>query len=379
MGELAFFESLDVSTAFADLADPDRYTPLPEDWVIGVSDIVGSTLAVADGKYKTVNMIGAAVISAQINAHAGFRFPYVFGGDGAGFAVPAERREVASKALTAVRSWAKREFGMTLRVALVPMSEIRAQGLDVSVARHQANDAVDYAMFSGGGLSWAEARMKEGAFAVPEGADLPDLTGLSCRWSHAPARKGVILSVVIAPATPASDPQFLDAVAKVVGIVGELDRDGHPVPPEGPGTDWPPAGATLEAHASRGDGALGMAKIRVLFETLIAWVLLKSGLKLGGFDPLRYRKTVGQNADFRKFDDGLKMTLDCDRGTVDRLRRTLNTAEAAGVLRFGLHEQKEAMMTCFVPSIMTDDHVHFIDGAGGGYTQAAAQIKSRSS
>jgi hypothetical protein len=117
----------------------------------------------------------------------------------------------------------------------------------------------------------------------------------------------------------------------------------------------------------------------VLFETLIAWVLLKSGLKLGGFDPLRYRKTVGQNADFRKFDDGLKMTLDCDRSTVDRLRRTLNTAEAAGVLRFGLHEQKEAMMTCFVPSIMTDDHVHFIDGAGGGYTQAAAQIKSRSS
>jgi hypothetical protein len=28
-----------------------------------------------------------------------------------------------------------------------------------------------------------------------------------------------------------------------------------------------------------------------------------------------------------------------------------------------------------VPSILTDDHVHFIDGAAGGYTQAARLMK----
>jgi hypothetical protein len=33
------------------------------------------------------------------------------------------------------------------------------------------------------------------------------------------------------------------------------------------------------------------------------------------------------------------------------------------------------MMTCIVPSILTDDHVHFIDGAAGGYTQAARLMK----
>jgi hypothetical protein len=33
-------------------------------------------------------------------------------------------------------------------------------------------------------------------------------------------------------------------------------------------------------------------------------------------------------------------------------------------------------MTCIVPSIVRDDHFHFIDGADGGYTRAAEAIKA---
>jgi len=118
-------------------------------------------------------------------------------------------------------------------------------------------------------------------------------------------------------------------------------------------------------------------KRQVLFETAIAWVLLKTKIKLGGFDPAHYQRTVGANADFRKFDDGLKMTLDCDAETVTRLETLLSVAEAAGTVSYGMHTQDEAMMTCIVPSIMDDNHVHFIDGASGGYTQAATAIKAR--
>ncbi|MEM8579160.1 MAG: DUF3095 family protein, partial [Pseudomonadota bacterium] len=77
----------------------------------------------------------------------------------------------------------------------------------------------------------------------------------------------------------------------------------------------------------------------------------------------------------RKFDDGLKMTLDVDRDTAEALRRLLDKAEADGVLRYGWFEQDEAMMTCFVPSPLQDNHVHFIDGAAGGYAQAALRLK----
>jgi hypothetical protein len=36
-------------------------------------------------------------------------------------------------------------------------------------------------------------------------------------------------------------------------------------------------------------------------------------------------------------------------------------------------------MTCIVPSPFTDDHVHFLDGAGGGYALAAKSLKDKRS
>jgi Protein of unknown function (DUF3095) len=34
------------------------------------------------------------------------------------------------------------------------------------------------------------------------------------------------------------------------------------------------------------------------------------------------------------------------------------------------------MMTCFTPSALRSDHVHFIDGARGGYASAATTLKA---
>ena len=34
-------------------------------------------------------------------------------------------------------------------------------------------------------------------------------------------------------------------------------------------------------------------------------------------------------------------------------------------------------MTCFSPSVTERGHVHFVDGAGGGYTMAAKAMKAR--
>ena len=34
-------------------------------------------------------------------------------------------------------------------------------------------------------------------------------------------------------------------------------------------------------------------------------------------------------------------------------------------------------MTCIVPSYVSDDHVHFLDGAGGGYALAALNLKEK--
>jgi len=376
--DLSFYDRLPKYSDFADLSEDGNYSPLPDDWWIGTSDVKGSTEAVQNGRYKTVNMVGAAVISAQINAHSGACFPYIFGGDGASFAVPPSWTERASHALAAVRRWAQQEFEMELRVGMVPVSKIRSAGFDVKVARFQASEGVDYAMFNGGGLNWAETQMKSGKHAVPEASQgaTPDLTGLSCRWSHMPSRNGAILSIIVMPHADADWPEFTEFISRVLDRASRLEANGHPSAKEGPGVSWPPIGATLEAHAQRGQGSLGRARRKALFESFVAWALIKTGLKVGGFDARRYRRIVGENADYRKFEDGLKMTLDCDSETEADLRTLLEQGAKDGIVQYGLHSQSEAMLTCIVPSIMEDNHVHFVDGASGGYTAASRYLKS---
>lgn len=381
MGEgFDFYDAVPRIASFDQLTDRARYLPLPDDWVIGTSDIVNSTGLVAEGKYKTVNMVGAAVISAVMNGLEGQPFPFVFGGDGANFALPPDKAALAQDVLARVVRWAEEEFGIELRAALVPLAEIRAAGGNVLVARYQASAGADYAMFAGRGLAWAEERMKVGQFrikAAPAG-ETPDLTGLSCRWSHMPARNGTILSLVVSPRPEAPIAQVMKVYDQIIAQAQQLERGGHPAPAEGPGTDWPPKGASLEAHAARRGGSHLKARMKALFESFVAWVLIRTGISLGGFDARRYARIVGENADFRKLDDSLKMTLDCDDQTRAEIERILARAEAEGLIRYGTTLQEEAMMTCIVPSILTDDHVHFIDGASGGYTMAARRIKAAS-
>src|SRR5581483_9656992 len=162
----AFYGRIPVFRGFTKLMDPKLYVPLPDDWTIGVADIVESTKAIAAQRYKAVNMAGAAVLAAVANALAGREFPFVFGGDGASFAVAPDDLATAREALAATATWVREDLDLAMRVALVPVSAIRAQGLDVRVARFGPSANLSYAMFTGGGLGWAEAAMKRGEFAV---------------------------------------------------------------------------------------------------------------------------------------------------------------------------------------------------------------------
>jgi len=376
--DTGFFDNLAPQADFAALVARDSFAPVPDGWLIGTADIVDSTGEIGKGRYKAVNMVGAAVIAAMMNAMRGRGFPFVFGGDGASFAVAREDQTLARDVLATVRRWASDEFGMRMRAALVPVTALRAAGHDLRVARFAASAGVDYAMFAGGGLAWAEARMKAGDYAVPAAPPgaLPDLTGLSCRWSNLRARNGCILSLVVQPAPGGDAAGFVRVAHQVIEIAGGLSRGGHPVPEEGPGVQYPPPGLALEAQATHGRTPVLRRKLALLAENLIAWLLFKTGRPVGGFDPSGYAAQVSANADFRKFDDGLKMTLDCDASTRARIEEVLARSAGTGAIRYGLFEQDEAMVTCFVPSLEQDNHVHFVDGAAGGYARAAARLKS---
>ena len=76
-----------------------------------------------------------------------------------------------------------------------------------------------------------------------------------------------------------------------------------------------------------------------------------------------------QYSDYRKFDDALRMVLDCTPEHVELLRSYLETCRDD--LYYGMHLSDSSLMTCLASGI------HFIDGNHGGYALAAKQMKEQ--
>ncbi|HEV7317286.1 MAG TPA: DUF3095 family protein [Ensifer sp.] len=331
-------QGVQAHSEFSRMLDPGIYEPLPGDWLIGITDIVDSTLAIRAGRYEDVNYTGASAIAAIGNAWGSFDFPFVFRGDGAAFALPPEGREMAAMALRQLAVFVRDRFDLELRVGLLTVDEIRAGGQDVRIARYAASTEATYAMFAGGGLKWAEQQLKQGRYRLaPEAAKgEPDLAGLACEWRPFPSRQGLILSLLVEPADNADPERFTALAREVMAVFDEAPRQSHPLPSE-----------------------MGVPKDpRVHVE------------------PARWAG-VAANSDFRKYDDGLRLTVDCTVGQIDRVESILVAAKARGEVNFGLHRQSHALMTCLVPSARPDAHLHFLDGMDGGYARAAEMMEPR--
>ena len=147
-----FYAALEPFTEFAEVADPARYVAAPDDWIVVLGDIRGSTEAARAGRYKEVNLVGAACITATLNVVGDLDLPYAFGGDGATVLIPPEVRDAVVTALRRTRRLARDGFGLDLRLGLVPVQELRRRGRPVLVAKHQLSPGNCLAMFAGGGL-----------------------------------------------------------------------------------------------------------------------------------------------------------------------------------------------------------------------------------
>ncbi|MGI6245804.1 MAG: DUF3095 family protein [Pseudochelatococcus sp.] len=322
---------------FSRVLDYAAYDALPDDWLIGVTDVVDSTAAIARGAYQEVNFAGVSIIAAVGNRLGSYDFPFTFAGDGAAFALPGEARAAATQALEQVIASASTDLRLTLRGGLIPLSDIRAGGHDVRIARYAVSDQAVYSMFAGGGLKWAETELKRGRYAIApaEGVPKPDLTGLSCEWLPIPNRRGLILSLLVEPCENTDGETFAALARQVLAVFDADPRDGHPLP------------MTVPA-------------------------LSDSGRRVDVGEWLE----IASHSDFRKYDDVLRLTLDCSQEQADAVEAMLRRAAGQGLVRYGAHRQTHALMTCLVPSVNPKAHLHFLDGVGGGYAKAAEMLKT---
>jgi hypothetical protein len=124
-----FYNELTPFADFEEIANIEAYRPVPEDWVVLATDISGSTRAIEEGRYKDVNMLGAASITVVLNVCGDIDIPYVFGGDGATLVVPQMLADNATRALAGLKAVSSKIFGLELRVGIVPVADVRSRGL----------------------------------------------------------------------------------------------------------------------------------------------------------------------------------------------------------------------------------------------------------
>jgi len=381
-----FYLDLPSFSEFDEVANFEAYVPVPDDWVLMITDVVSSTRAIAEGRYKDVNLIGASSIAAIMNIAGGLTLPFEFGGDGAVVLVPPSLEEAASAALRGLQAVSRQSFGLTLRAAAIPVASLRTQGQDLRIRKYELSPGNFLAMLVGGGIQFAEQLIKSETASAPfllqGGKDdaAPDLGGLSCRWEPLVPRNGRMLALILRARNeaPAIKRQTLirsmDAIGQLAG--GDLKAIA-PVNDQSLRFSWPPQGLAAEARLNSSRNPYWLKYAKVLGISLVQLVVQRLNRRLGKFDPVSYRVQLSENTDFRKYDGTLRLVLDVTPAQVSGIMKYLDAEYRADRLVYGAHVADRGLMTCLVFSLADNQHIHFVDNADGGFALAAQDFKRR--
>lgn len=380
-----FYANLPVIEDFFDASEGRNYHPLPDDWYIAVTDIVNSTEAIESGRYKTVNILGASPIVGILNVGERDEIPYTFAGDGSAFCIPPELLDGAKRVLGGARKIGKVEYGLELRTAIFPIPLIRQQGYDIKVARYQASEFYTQAIFTGGGISLAEEFLKAPGYkqyAVPaiEDAGTIDFSGLECRWQEVEPQDKEVLTLLVKsnPEAKQAEQIYGSVLRKMRDIFG-FDNKTNPI-------DVSDLSINLSFSELMGEAKfrnfgkgwfqrLGYV-LRVQLQTIIGKVLMALNYETSETDWSLYKPDMARNSDHRKFDDMLRVVISGSQSQRQELEDFLAQQYQQGNLAYGIHVTNAAMITCMVFQYHRD-HVHFVDGKGGGYVSASKGLKKR--
>jgi hypothetical protein len=382
-----FYRDLPAMSSFEEVTQNPKHADLPHDWWIVIADVAGSTKAIEAGAYKDVNTVGVACIAAVVNVDRSIDLPFVFGGDGATFAIPDALRERVTMALRAAQQLARASFGLTLRVGLVPVAHLTKQHCWVRMGKVRLSPQVTQPVLSGRGWEEAERLVKTpgspDVVFVDENDGSADgsFEGFECRWQGVPSFNGHKLALLVAATSPDADlnlATYQRVYKQIEAVYGDVAQY-HPLRPERMRVSFNPR---LLSHEWRvRAGHLGFAKraeyfLRMLLLNAAAcyFFLFKRDTKQVQWS--RYPAEVVENSDFRKFDGMLRMVIDGSDEQAAQLEAFLEAEHRAGKLAYGMHKSREALMTCIVQNY-NGNHQHFVDGSDGGYALAAKELKRR--
>jgi hypothetical protein len=370
-----FYRDLTPFTSFNEFTNDQHFKKVPSDWVVILSDIRGSTEAIENGKYREVNTIGAATIVVARKAMEGVDFPFVFGGDGATLLVPQNAQVRVSNALIALKNLAQKNYDLELRVGVVSVYELEQRGESVEAAKFEITSGKSIALLRGAGVTSAEKLIKETNRYELTGqtSQEPDLSALSCRWNPIPSKKGKILTVLM---SSRKDSKVYDQFFnRVDSIIPEGIESSNPTNIDL--ASYKSIGQMLSEEKKLHSNSFSLSYFLRALEICFAFLVFKWRFPAIFFDANKYSKSMRTHSDFRKFDDMLRMVLDCSMEEISKIKAYLMKSHEQGDLFYGIFETDCSLMTCIVDGLGQGEHIHFIDAENGGYAAAAIQLKKQ--
>ena len=387
MSTANFYHDLPVLESFAEAIETARHADVPGDWWIVIADVIGSTKAIEAGGYKKVNTVGVACIAAVVNVDRSVDMPFVFGGDGATFAVPDTLRERVIPALREAQRLSRENFDLSLRVGLVRVSDLVDKGLWVRVAKVRSSPNMTQPTFSGRGWEEAERAVKDplasGVLRVreDEGPREGSFEGFECRWQGVPSFQDHKLALLVAAVAGGSELNldvYRRVSAKIAQIYGDISSY-HPLRADHMRLSFNPRQLAHEWRVRSSRQSLWgrvMYFARMVLLNLAGAYLFARKMDTKSVRWSHYTDEMVENSDVRKFDGMLRMVMDGSEAQYRDLHDYLEGEHREGRLVYGMHKSREALLTCIVFSY-NGNHVHFVDGSDGGYAMAARGLKAQ--
>ncbi|RMG19346.1 MAG: DUF3095 domain-containing protein [Bacteroidetes bacterium] len=360
------------------LAREALFVPLPGSWHVVLTDIKNSTAAVQAGLHEQVNLVATGSIIAALNLAGSLpaTLPFFFGGDGATLLVPGSLCQPVLAALNRLRENTRRNFGLELRVGQVPVGQLREEGHELLLAKAKMSDIFSIPVVLGGGLHHAETLIK-GRETSPEPVQqeeqLLNLEGMECRWDKITPPKNrleVVCLLVEAREEKQQGPVFCQVLQSIDRIYGPFDQR-QPISAERLRLNTSIQKVARETRARQGRLDL-LYLLRAWLQTLIGkyyYFPFNAGGK-------SYLHQLVKLSDTLVLDGRINTVISGSPAQRQQLQQLLEQMEAEGQLLFGMHATNASIMSCYVRD-RHNGHIHFVDGAEGGYTQAAKMLKRK--
>ncbi|SEA76146.1 DUF3095 domain-containing protein [Pedobacter hartonius] len=358
------------------LSRDSLFHKVPDNWHVIITDIRNSTSAVQNGLHQTVNLIatGSIVTVLNITFRANIVIPFFFGGDGATFIVPPTIIDSAMSALLLFRANTLENFNLDLRVGTMLVSRIYEQGHELKISKFKSSKTLYIPVVLGTGLGYAEKVIKGDDYLFPDRAlqqSELDLTGMSCRWDKIapPENHNEVVTLLAVAGTGTKQS---DAFRKVIMLLDQIygtPEKRQPISISKLKLKTTFNRIELEMRATLNNGNF-FKKFYEWFTHMLGHLYFKTRK---GKD---YLSRLVNMSDTLVIDGRINTVISGTDKQRLRLQESLDELEQQGLIKFGLYVSPDSIMSCYVKDLQ-DEHIHFVDGSEGGYTNAAGVLKQK--